>query len=300
MLDFGLAKALGSGAAGSGPALSMSSMITAMRTQPGVILGTAPYMSPEQAKGRAVDKRADIWAFGCVLYEMLAGGRAFAGDTMTDILAAIARAEPDWKALPEGTPPAIRRLLVRALEKDPKRRLRDIGEARIAIDDAAVAEPSSPATPKSSSVRAWVLVVALVVAALGAGATFTWLLKPQSSSQRRVTADSGLTIFPTLSRDGKLVAYASDRATQKNLDIWVQPLTEGGQPIRITTNDADDFDPDLSPDGGLIAFQSSRDGGGIYLVPALGGEERLLVRAEDDRAFPRTGNRSHIAHLARS
>ena len=278
VLDFGLAKALGSGAAGSGPALSMSSMITAMRTQPGVILGTAPYMSPEQAKGRAVDKRADIWAFGCVLYEMLAGGRAFAGDTMTDILAAIARAEPDWKALPEGTPPAIRRLLVRALEKDPKRRLRDIGEARIAIDDAAVAEPSSPATPKSSSVRAWVLVVALVVAALGAGATFTWLLKPQSSSQRRVTADSGLTIFPTLSRDGKLVAYASDRATQKNLDIWVQPLTEGGQPIRITTNDADDFDPDLSPDGGLIAFQSSRDGGGIYLVPALGGEERLLVR----------------------
>jgi serine/threonine protein kinase len=281
VLDFGLAKALGSGAAGapgSGAGLSMSSTITAMGTQPGVILGTAPYMSPEQAKGRPVDKRADIWAFGCVLYEMLAGRRAFGGDTVTDVLAAIARAEPDWKALPEGTPPAIRRLLVRALEKDPKRRLRDIGEARIAIDDAAVTESSSPATPKSSSVRAWVLVAALVVAGLGVWATFTWLLRPQSSSPRQLTADSGLTIFPALSLDGKLVAYASDRATQKNLDIWVQPLTEGGQPIRITTNDADDFDPDFSPDGGLIAFESSRDGGGIYVVPVLGGEERLLAR----------------------
>src|SRR5262249_26045327 len=153
-------KALGSGAAGapgSGAELSMSSAITAMQTQPGVILGTAPYMSPEQAKGRAVDKRADIWAFGCMLYEMLAGRRAFGGDTVTDVLAAITRAEPDWKALPKDTPPAIRRLLVRTLEKDPKRRLRDIGEARIAIHDATVAELSSPATPKSWSMRVGVL-----------------------------------------------------------------------------------------------------------------------------------------------
>src|SRR5262245_39434865 len=111
VLDFGLAKALGSGAPDSGASLSMSSEITAMGTQPGVILGTAPYMSPEQAKGRAVDKRTDIWAFGCVLYEMLAGRRAFGGDTVTDVLAAITRAEPDWKALPKDTPPAIRRLL---------------------------------------------------------------------------------------------------------------------------------------------------------------------------------------------
>jgi serine/threonine protein kinase len=270
VLDFGLAKALGSGARGSGSELSMSSAVTAMGTQPGVILGTAPYMSPEQAKAQ-VDKRADIFAFGCVLYEMLAGRRAFGGDTVTDVLAAIVRGEPDWKALPEDPPPAIRRLLVRTLEKDPKRRLRDIGEARIAIDDGAVTERSSPSTPKSSSVRAWLLVAALAVAALSAAAMFTWMKRPQSSPPRQLTADSGLTILPALSPDGKLVAYASDRATQKNLDIWVQPLTEGGQPIQIRTNDADDFDPDFSPDAGLIAFQSSRDGGGIYVVPTLGG-----------------------------
>ena len=105
-------------------------------TQAGAILGTAAYMSPEQARGRAVDKRTDIWAFGCVLYEMLIGRAAFTGDTLSDTLAAIIEREPNWKALPAHTPSSVRRLLRRCLEKDPKRRLPDIADARLEIDEA--------------------------------------------------------------------------------------------------------------------------------------------------------------------
>src|SRR5260370_3888748 len=128
VLDFGLAKAVEEPVGHGNPSDSPTQTISATRT--GVILGTAAYMSPEQARGAAVDKRADIWAFGCVLYEMLTGKHAFHGETTSDILAAVLRAEPDWSTLPAGTPPGIRKCLL----KDPKRRLRDIGEARIAID----------------------------------------------------------------------------------------------------------------------------------------------------------------------
>jgi tRNA A-37 threonylcarbamoyl transferase component Bud32/Tol biopolymer transport system component len=133
VLDFGLAKAWEEqGASTSDPALSPT--ITGHHTRAGVILGTAAYMSPEQARGKPVDKRADIWAFGCLLYEMLTGTRLFAGETISDTLAAVLRQEVDWAALPAGLPPAIRPLLARCLERDPKRRLRDIGEARVAIE----------------------------------------------------------------------------------------------------------------------------------------------------------------------
>ena len=107
-----------------------------------MILGTAAYMSPEQAKGRTVDKRSDVWAFGCVLYEMLTGARAFAGDDVSDTLAAVLRAEPDWRTLPPETPASIRRLLRRCLEKDRKRRLSDAADARLEIEDALTAPAS--------------------------------------------------------------------------------------------------------------------------------------------------------------
>jgi serine/threonine protein kinase len=131
VLDFGLAKV--DRAAGN---LAESPTLTAITTREGVISGTAPYMSPEQARGKQVDKRADVWAFGCVLYELLTGVRAFTGETTTDVLAAVINREPDFKALSPATPPRIRRLLTRCLDKDPKRRLRDIGEARVEIDAA--------------------------------------------------------------------------------------------------------------------------------------------------------------------
>jgi serine/threonine protein kinase len=155
VLDFGLAKALET-TSGTGPSsVSMSPTLTAA-TQIGLILGTAAYMAPEQARGKAVDKRADIWAFGCVLYEMLSGRRAFAGEEVSDTLAYVITKEIDWSALPPETPRHIRRLLQRCLEKDPKRRMRDIGDARIELEDGAradlaeapvVAKPAAPTTP---------------------------------------------------------------------------------------------------------------------------------------------------------
>src|SRR5947209_5301317 len=148
VLDFGLAKALA--AEGSGPDLSKSPTITADGTIAGVILGTAAYMSPEQARGQPVDKRTDIWAFGCVLFEMLTGSAAFARETITDTIVAVVGAEPEWKALPADTPGGIRRLLTRCLQKDARRRLHDIADARIEIEDtmATPAERASVPMPR--------------------------------------------------------------------------------------------------------------------------------------------------------
>src|SRR5687767_2453318 len=137
VLDLGLARTVEASAT-TDPSLSPT--VTSGATGTGVILGTAAYMSPEQARGRPVDKRTDLFSFGCVLYECLTGQRAFPGETVSDSLAAILRAEPDWNALPASTPAAIRRLLNRALQKDPKRRLQDMADARIEIEDA-IASP---------------------------------------------------------------------------------------------------------------------------------------------------------------
>ena len=135
VLDFGLAKAFET----SG--LSASATVTAVGTQAGLILGTAAYMAPEQAKGKPADRRADIWAFGCVLFEMLAGQQAFAGETLSDVLVRVLHHEPDWQMLPARTPAAIRRLLHRCFEKDPRRRLDSAAVARIEIDEAG-SEPT--------------------------------------------------------------------------------------------------------------------------------------------------------------
>src|SRR5580765_7063717 len=145
VLDFGLAKAM-EPAAGSSPSMSMSPTITtpAMMTGVGMILGTAAYMSPEQAKGRVADKRSDVWAFGCVLYEMLTGQRTFDGEDVSDTLAAVLRAEPDWTALPEDVPLAIRTLLQRCLVKDRAHRITDVAVAKFLLN-----EPSAPRPPEA-------------------------------------------------------------------------------------------------------------------------------------------------------
>ena len=160
VLDFGLAKAM-EPAAGSSSSASISPTITTpAMTQAGMILGTAAYMSPEQAKGRPADKRSDVWAFGCVLFEMLAGVQVFGGEDVTESIAAIVRAEPDWRKLPPETPAAIRRLLRRCLAKDPKERLTDIGVARLEIRDA-LTEPFSDAhesaAPRRMSQLPWIV-----------------------------------------------------------------------------------------------------------------------------------------------
>src|ERR1043166_1251314 len=180
VLDFGLAKVF----VDEAPAADLSDSPTLIKgTQEGMILGTAGYMSPEQAKGKVVDKRSDVWAFGCVLFEMLTAKQSFSGETLTDILASVVRAEPDWNLLPASTPEAIRRLLRRCLTKDPKQRLRDIGEARITIEDfqsgrleEITTTLNRPPPLKKNLLWAGAIALAFILGGLG-----MWLLRPVSS-----------------------------------------------------------------------------------------------------------------------
>ena len=288
VLDFGLAKAAEGDAAS--PDLTQSPTISAIGTRAGVILGTAAYMSPEQARGLAVDKRTDIWAFGCVLYEMLTGRAAFAGATITDTIAAILEREPDWTRVASASAP-LRRLLRRCLEKDSRHRLRDIADARLDLQEAAGSSPERT-TPIADGRQGWRIAtrLAAVVCVLAAGAVLGWVLRSRaaiapttadaadsSTVLAPITTDEGLTADPSLSTDGALLAYASDRAGRSDLDIWIQ-TTAGGRPIQVTSEPVDEREPALSPDGSRLAFRSERDGGGIYIVPAFGGAApRLLV-----------------------
>ena len=144
VLDFGLAKALDSTSAGTADVTALPTITSpALMTGVGMILGTAAYMRPEQARGQAINRRTDIWAFGCVLFEMITGRRVFPGATISDTIAAVLERSPDWTALPPATPPPVRHVLARCLEKDPKQRWRDIGDVRIELDDAEAWRPQT-------------------------------------------------------------------------------------------------------------------------------------------------------------
>src|SRR5579863_4775186 len=193
VLDFGLAKALESDPSSTN--IHNSPTITSMATLPGVILGTAAYMSPEQAKGKSVDRRTDIWAFGCVFFEMLAGKRPFEGETLSDALAAVIRAEPEWSLLPGNTPQTIRNLLERCLKKDPRQRLQAIGDARIAIEE--VLSGASQDLPSAVEIHtaAWrrglpwaVATVAVILAALFAAKYFTRNPQPLPAIVSQITS----------------------------------------------------------------------------------------------------------------
>ena len=283
VLDFGLAKT----AAGDIPLTTMfASRGGAGETRVGTVLGTAAYMSPEQARGEPVDARSDVWAFGCVLFEMLAGRQVFPADVTSDSVAKILEQEPDWSGLPKSTPATIHQLLRHCLQKDRGRRLQTIAEARRVVE-AVLA-------PRAMSRRTWLVIGAAAVLALsvGAGSLFlVWSREPlrtEISPVTRLTFDSGLTVDPALSPDGTLMAYASDRAGEGNLDIWLQQVA-GGEPTRLTTNAADERTPAFSPDGTRIAFRSERDGGAIYVVPALGGEPTLLAANAFEPSFSPDG-----------
>jgi Tol biopolymer transport system component len=214
VLDFGLAKALesGSGMGDRGSeGLSMSPTLTSpAHTQVGVILGTAAYMAPEQARGRATDKRSDLWAYGCVLFEMFTGRRAFEGLDVTDTIAAIVRGEPDWSALPASTPPSIRRLLQRCLAKDPKLRLREAGSAILEIDEARTAPlPHAPAAAPRRRLML-PLAAAVAVALVLVSGYIAW---PRSSSEpltRLTMPVAPATTLRNLTNTGSIVAISDD------------------------------------------------------------------------------------------
>jgi eukaryotic-like serine/threonine-protein kinase len=292
VLDFGLAKTLDERSPSLSGGRDLTQSPTAMGpTIAGVLLGTAPYMSPEQARGKAVDKRTDIWAFGCVLYEMLAGRRAFPGETTTDSVAAILERDPDLSALTLSTPSGIRHLLHRCLEKDPKRRLRDIADARADLDENrdATVPPAARAGVRAPAV--WLLggvvtgaTLALAATAVvkRAGSTAT---APTFSRVVRLTTGPALESAPALSPDGKWVAYLSD--ARGPTDIWVR-FVAGGDPINLTVSTKLTVQPRteigglaVSPDGSMIAFDASDSGPasvGVWVLPApVGGTPRKLL-----------------------
>ena len=253
-------------------------------THAGMILGTAAYMSPEQARGGSVDKRTDVWAFGCVFYELLAGRAAFLGETVADTLAAILEREPNWAALPASTPASIRRLLQRCFEKDARRRLRDIGEARLVIEaTTAVVKPqlvlhSQRGAPFRRGQWMWAVPAVLLAAA----STAWWVWQPPQDTQplraTPLTTLPGAERYPSFSPDGNYVAFSWNGPRQDNPDVYVQQIGSGS-PLRLTTDPGNDYTPAWSPDGRWIAFLRQQGSGGVdelRLVPPLGGAERKL------------------------
>jgi len=231
VLDFGLAKAFASDT--PEPSYSHSPTLTLAATRAGVLLGTAAYMSPEQARGWTVDKRTDVWAFGCVLFELLAGRRTFDGENLTDVVAAVVRGEPEWSRLPPDTPTSIRRLLRRCLEKDRKRRLADIADARLELDDAATDQPVSAVTDARllSRRQQWAMV-AIVAASLLSGAamlTRPWRARTPDVQVLRFDiappAGGNIEFGQPLSPDGRTVAFVS--TVEGKSTVWMRPLDSG-------------------------------------------------------------------------
>ena len=261
VLDFGLAKAVDA-AAQSDP--SFSPTMTHAATQAGLILGTAAYMSPEQARGKAVDKRADIWAFGVVLWEMLTGRRLFGGETVSDVMAGVLRAEIDLGGLPEGTPTAIRRLLGRCLERDPRNRLHDIADARIEIEQAPSREPETVATRTTPAGRggvsarerlAWTVAgTAVVAAVIAVGlAQRQPPAAPQPTTRLRMLPAEAGTIegYPALSPDGRTLVYVVLRDSGSAV-LCTHSFDTGTSRELPGTEEAQE--PFFSPDGRQIAF----------------------------------------------
>jgi Tol biopolymer transport system component len=307
VLDFGLAKALA--ADGSGPDLPTLRTVTMDGTMPGVILGTAPYMSPEQARGQPVDKRTDVWAFGCVLFEMLSGSPAFVRATVTDTLAAVVGAEPPWMSLRADTPAGVRRLLTRCLQKDARRRLHDIADARIELEDAMAAPVSAPPAPAP---RLWthaaillaLLAIAIVLALLWAtrgGPGRTAASPPPDTRVVRLTDLPGLEESPAISPDGKSVAFTGGVSGKRQL--FVQ-LVAGGVPLQITREPVDHQYPRWSPDSSsILYFSAAAPGelqGSLWEVSALGGVSRRVVNSVGGADVSATDGRLALFRLAKN
>jgi serine/threonine-protein kinase len=298
VLDFGLAKAL-EPASTISPMLTNSPTITtpAQMTGVGMILGTAAYMSPEQAKGRPADKRSDIWAFGCVLYEMLTGKRAFDGEDVSDTLAFVLTKSPAWDALPPATHASIRRLLRRCLEKDRKRRLADVSDARLEIDEtlappatelsAASVVIAAPSRSGRQTALPWALA-----AALGGGlavAVVTWApwRRPSVPSPVRLSAEIGADATLgvsgiqganlALSPDGKLLVFVGQRKTGSS-QLYVRRVDQ----LRATElpGTDDGLNPFFSPDGQWIGFFA---GGKLKKMSITGGAAVTLCDAANSR-----------------
>ena len=290
VLDFGLAKAFAGDAANDDP--SNSPTLSMAATMHGVILGTAAYMSPEQARGKAVDKRTDIWAFGCLLYELLAGRKAFRGETLTDTLADILEREPDWQALPATTPAKIRDLLRRCMEKDTQRRLRDLGDARLEIEEAlAVTREQRRAARTKRAVdslrtgrtRRWALAAGGLLTVVTVLTIAVWRIPLRSKTAvssaplhiEQITAFVDSATMPALSPDGRMVTFIRGPDTFVTSGQIYLKLLPNGEPVVLTHDANRKMSPVFSPDGSRIAYTVSNDlSWDTWTVPTLGGDAR--------------------------
>ncbi len=272
VLDFGLAKALDGDTSSAAPAMTHSPTLTAMATRAGMLLGTAAYMSPEQAKGRTADKRADIWAFGVILHEMLAGSQMFGGETVSDTLAAVLRADLDLDGLPPATPDALRRLLTRCLDRAPRRRRWDVGEARIVLEDVVAGRAQEVLREAAAPARRGLppLVAAgLVLAAAAAAAVAAWSIKsaPEPPLVKFEILVESLPGGPSyaLSPDGRSVVYAIEDG------LWARRLDKlEARQISGTDGAANPF---WSPDGRWIGYMAADK---LWKAAVAGGESSLL------------------------
>ena len=300
VLDFGLAKALDPDTSAirdpsHSPTLSLAA------TRAGLILGTAAYMSPEQASGAPVDKRADIWAFGVVLFEMLAGTRLFQGESVSHTLADVLRSEVDWNRLPQNTPRAIRGLLERCLDRDLKHRLRDIGEARIVIEEELASTSSSAtriqaATPAAPgrirtllpwAIAAVAILAAVAMATLGARRTESPIALRLDSQIADGTLFAGIGSAIDLSPDGSVLTYSSGNDTNRQLFVRRLNSLTGTKLAEGSNANEAPYHPFFSPDGEWIGYATSTE---LRKVPIAGGTPVTIAKVSRSRGATWGGN----------
>ena len=297
LLDFGLAKAL-EGETTDEADLSQSPTLSRQMTEAGIILGTAAYMSPEQARGKPVDERADVWSFGVVLYEMLAGKRLFHGATVSDTLAAVLKTDLDWTSLPRDLHPAIRYLLRRCLEREPRQRLHGIGEARVILEGTAeaalsvAAHASTARAPRWRRTLPWVLSAAAGLAA--AGLALRPPTEPPAAPPRvRTLTYSGTDSMPSSSPDGRLIAFVSDRDGRDR--IWLKQLDTGGEQA---LTEGYDSAPRFSPDGASVLFMRGEgERQSVYRQSIVGGEARKIADDALEACWSPDGARVALVRL---
>lgn len=292
VLDFGLAKLVE-----PKPVDHLAATRTlALPTEDGAVVGTAAYMSPEQAQGKKLDARSDIFSFGAVLYEMVTGKGAFQHETMLSTLSAIVEKEPvPISTIAAQVPPELERLIMRCLRKDRERRSQHMDDVKLALEDLKEESDSGKLCATTAPARLgfspW-FVVALVLTALVVSSV-TWYLTRShklapTPTLTRLTGDSGLATDPALSPDGKLLAYASDRSGEGHLDVYVRQVG-GGASLRLTQGPGDKRDPAFSADGTTIAYTGQQEAQGIYLVSTLGGPARKIAAAGQGVQFSPDG-----------